>query len=170
MDLIIMSDWEVNFYIAEVYARASQATQAKNYYEKGVIASLKQHGFSDPSIIGSNGYAKWQEGNTEAMIKQIAMQKWVANANYQHIESFLERNRTKYPSVNEIDIAADRVGANANFPIGDLTISVKGRGLLQGNLPASPLYPSSYIFRNNNAPDQKPNVGVKVWWNVKSGK
>jgi hypothetical protein len=82
----------------------------------------------------------------------------------------LERNRTKYPSVNEIDIAANRVVANANFPIGDLTISVKGRGLLQGNLPASPLYPSSYIFRNNNAPNQKPNVGVKVWWDVKNGK
>jgi hypothetical protein len=170
LDLMLMSEWEVNFYIAEVYARASQAAQAKDYYEKGVIASLKQHGIDDYSIIEANGYAKWQGGNTEAMIKQIAMQKWVANANYQHIESFLERNRTKYPSVNEIDIAADRVGANANFPIGDLTISVKGRGLLQGNLPASPLYPSSYIFRNNNAPDQKPNVGVKVWWNVKSGK
>ena len=98
------------------------------------------------------------------------MQKWVANANYQHIESFLERNRTKYPSVNEIDIAADRVAANSNFPAGDLTISVKGRALLNGNLPASPLYPSSYIFRNTNAPKQKANVGEKVWWNVKAGK
>ena len=98
------------------------------------------------------------------------MQKWVANANYQHIESFLERNRTKYPSVNDIDIEANRQFAFNNFPVGDLTISVKGRALLNGNLPASPLYPTSYLFRNNNAPSQKANVGEKVWWNMKIGK
>ncbi|MDD4438077.1 MAG: SusD/RagB family nutrient-binding outer membrane lipoprotein [Tissierellia bacterium] len=169
MDLVLMSDWEVNFYIAEVYTRASQNVQAQNYYKKGVTASLNQHGVTDADIIES-GYAAWVTGTVEQNIKQIAMQKWVANANYQHIESFLERNRTKYPSVNEIDIAADRVAANSNFPAGDLTISVKGRALLNGNLPASPLYPSSYIFRNTNAPKQKANVGEKVWWNVKAGK
>jgi hypothetical protein len=98
------------------------------------------------------------------------MQKWVANCNYQHIESFLERNRTKYPSVNNIDIAANRTGAWSSFPVGDLTVSVKGRTLLNGNLPASPLYPEYYIFRNNNAPAQKANVGEKVWWNQKQGK
>lgn len=170
MDLMIMSDWEVSFYIAEVYARASDNTSAREYYESGVIASLIQHGISDTNIIDAGGYAEWTDGTIEQNIKQIAMQKWVANANYQHIESFLERNRTKYPSVNEINIETDRRGANDNFPVGDLTISVKGRALLNGNLPASPLYPSSYMFRNNNAPSQKANVGEKVWWNLKVGK
>lgn len=170
MDLMIMSDWEVSFYIAEVYARASDNTSASEYYESGVIASLIQHGISDTNIIDAGGYAEWTDGTIEQNIKQIAMQKWVANANYQHIESFLERNRTKYPSVNEINIETDRRGANDNFPVGDLTISVKGRALLNGNLPASPLYPSSYMFRNNNAPSQKANVGEKVWWNLKVGK
>jgi hypothetical protein len=169
MDLMIMSDWEVNFYIAEVYARAGNNVKAKEYYEAAVKASLTQHGITDFGIV-TDGYAKWQGGTAEQEIKQIAMQKWVANCNYQHIESFLERNRTKYPSVNEIDIAANRTAAWENFPVGDLTISVKGRALLNGNLPASPLYPESYIFRNNNAPSQKPNVGQKVWWNQKSGK
>ena len=170
LDLILMSDWEVNFYIAEVYARASQLDKAKDYYERGVTASLAQHGITSTDIIGAEGYAAWVNGTVEQNIKQIAMQKWVANANYQHIESFLERNRTKYPSVNEIDIAANRRVAFDNFPVGDLTISVKGRALLNGNLPASPLYPSSYMFRNTNAPAQKANVGEKVWWNLKAGK
>jgi len=168
MDLMLMSAWEVNFYIAEVYARAGSA-QAKDYYEAGIKASLAQHGITDYAIV-ETGYAKWTGGNTEVQIKQIGMQKWVANCNYQHVESFLERNRTKYPSVSEIDIAANRKIAWSNFPVGDLTISVKGRGLLNGNLPASPLYPSSYINRNNNAPSQKANVGEKVWWNQKEGK
>ena len=170
MDLMLMSDWEVNFYIAEVYARAAQNGQAQDYFEAGVAASLNQHGISDTGVIEEGGYAAWINGTVEQNIKQIAMQKWVANANYQHIESFLERNRTKYPSVNDIDIEADRQTANSNFPVGDLTISVKGRALLNGNLPSSPLYPSSYMFRNNNAPSQKANVGEKVWWNVKVGK
>lgn len=168
MDLMLMSDWEVNFYLAEVYARA-QNNQAEVFYERGVTASLNQHGISDTEII-ETGYAAWNGGTIEQNIKQIAMQKWVANANYQHIESFLERNRTKYPAVNEINIEANRKDAYVNFPVGDLTISVKGRALLNGNLPASPLYPSSYIFRNTNAPEQKANVGEKVWWNVKAGK
>ncbi len=170
MDLMLMSSWEVNFYVAEVYARAGNHTAAKDAYEAGVKASLAQHGITDQSILGLTGYAKWQDGSIEAEIKQIAMQKWVANCNYQHIESFLERNRTKYPAVNEIDIAADRAAAFTNFPVGDLTISVKGRALLNGNLPASPLYPEAYIFRNVNAPSQKADVGQKVWWNKKAGK
>ena len=168
-DLIIMSDWEVNFYIAEVYARAGNKTKAKEHYETAVKASLAQHGITDYAIV-ETGYAQWIDGAIEEEIKQIAMQKWVSYCNYQHIEAFLERNRTKYPSVNEIDIAANRRYAWTNFPVGELTISVKGRAILNGNLPASPLYPDSYIFRNNNAPEQKPNVGQKVWWNQKAGK
>jgi hypothetical protein len=168
MDLMIMTDWEVNFYIAEVYARAGEHDNARKYYEAGVNASLAQHGIASSSIL--NGYAIWLDGTAEEEIKQIAMQKWVANCNYQHIESFLERNRTKYPSVNEIDIAANRIAAWNNFPVGDLTISVKGRALLQGNLPASPLYPEGYINRNTNKPAQKANIGEKVWWNKKTGK
>jgi hypothetical protein len=170
MDLILMSDWEINFYIAEIYARAGQAAKAKAAYETAVKASLTQHGISDFSILESGGYAQWTDGSVEANIKQIAMQKWVANCNYQHLESFLERNRTKYPSVNEIDIRANRADAFTNFPVGDLTISVNGRALLNGNLPASPLYPENYMNRNYNAPSQKPNIGQKVWWNQKAGK
>lgn len=165
-----MSDWEVNFYKAEVFARAGDKAKAKAAYEAGVKASLAQHGISDETMLDASGYAKWVDGTEESEIKQIAMQKWIANCNYQHIESFLERNRTKYPAVNEIDIAADRSYAYINFPVGDLTISVKGRALLNGNLPASPLYPESYIFRNINAPSQKASVGEKVWWNKKAGK
>ena len=168
-DLMIMSEWEINFYIAEVYARAGNHTKAQEFYEAGVKASLAQHGISNYAII-ETGYAQWIDGTEEEEIKQIAMQKWVANCHYQHIEAFLERNRTKYPSVNEINIAENRRFAWANFPVGDLTISVKGRQLLGGNLPASPQYPDVYITRNNNSPEQKPNVGQKVWWNLKAGK
>jgi len=169
-DLILMSSWEISFYIAEVYARAGNHAKAKQYYEAGVTASFSQHGLRDVSILYGSGYARWVDGTVEEEIKQIAMQKWVAHCNYQHIESFFERNRTKYPAVNEIDIKANRKGAYTNFPVGDLTISVAGRQNLGGNLPASAMYPEVYIFRNNNSPAQKMNIGVKVWWDKKAGK
>jgi hypothetical protein len=169
LDAIIMSDWEVNFYVAEVYARAGRSADAQASYEAAVKASLDQHGINDYSVVNT-GYAKWTGGNAEACIKQIAMQKWVANCNFQHTEAFLERNRTKYPAVNSIDIAANRREAFNNFPVGELTISVRGRARLNESLPTSPLYPEYYIFRNNNAPPQKPNIGQKVWWDKKAGK
>ena len=168
LDLMIMSDWEVNFYIAEVYARAGRHGDAKAAYEKGVKASLKQHRFADNTII-STGYAKWTDGTVEEEIKQIAMQKWVANANYQHIESFLERNRTKYPAIYDTNIKLDREGAYADTKIpGNLTVSVNGRGKLNNSLPASPIYPTSVLGRNENSPSQKQNLGEKVWWDQKA--
>lgn len=168
MDLMIMSDWEVNFYIAEVYARASDHSNARLYYEKAVKASLAQHGVS-ATILDAGGYAEWKDGTVEEEIKQIGMQKWVANAHYQHIESFLERNRIKYPAVYDIDIKLKRTTAYSDPNIvGNLTVAVNGRNKLNNTLPASPLYPDNVMGRNINKPDQKSNLGEKIWWNKKA--
>jgi len=171
-DLFLMSPWEVFFNMAEVAARAGKFETAEEYYYEAVSESLLQHGLDKDDIeeLFDEGFTEWKGGTVEACIKQIAMQRWVANCNYQHIESFLERNRTKYPPVSDIDIKADRLYAWTNFPVGYLTISVNGRKLLNENLPASPLYPANYVMRNNNAPSQKPNIGQRVWWNQKQGK
>lgn len=168
MDLMIMSDWEVNFYIAEVYARADDMSNAKMYYDMGVTASLAQNEIPDTDIITS-GYAMWENGSLEENIERISLQSWVANANYQHIESFLNRNRTKYPSLNSIDIKSDRNAAFQNFPVGQLTVSVNGREKTNGRLPASPVYPTSLLNRNVNSPDQKVDLLEKIWWDKKIG-
>ncbi|MBN2598296.1 MAG: SusD/RagB family nutrient-binding outer membrane lipoprotein [Marinifilaceae bacterium] len=168
MDLVIMSTWEVNFFIAEAYARAGNNSKAKEYYDLGVQASLSQNGISSNDII-ETGYATWIDGTIEEGIKQIAMQKWVANANYQHIESFLERNRTKYPAVNSMDISFDRENAFQTFPIGFLSVSVTGKAKTNGRLPSSPTYPESVMVRNENKPSQKADLLEKVWWDKKAG-
>lgn len=171
MDIPLMSLWEVEFYIAEVYARAGDHVNAKLHYDNGVNASMAAHGFTN-SITTAGGYAAWVDGTVEEEIEQISIQKWVSYAKYQHWEAFLERNRTKYPSVSDIDVEADRKFAYKNFPIGQFTVSVKGRAKLSGNLPASPIYPNDVLTRNTSAskPSQKPNIGVKIWWNQKAGK
>lgn len=166
-DLMIMSAWEVYFYIAEVYARAGDYTRAQQNYEEGVKASLTQHGITDQSIL--TGYALWTATDKESAIKQIGMQKWVANANYQHIESFIERNRTRYPALYMRDIVLNRQGAFSDpLLVGNLTLSVNGRAKLNATLPASPIYPDALINRNINSLPQKANLGQKVWWNTKA--
>jgi len=168
MDLMIMSTWEINFFVAEVYARAGNQAKAKEFYDLGVVASLDQNGGLSNAII-TTGYATWVDGTVEEDVKQIAMQKWVANCNYQHIESFLERNRTKYPAVDPVDILKDRESAFDNFQPGFLTISVAGRAKTNGKLPVSPIYSLDVLTRNENAPAQKVDLLEKVWWNQKSG-
>ena len=172
MDLMIISEWEVNFYLAEAYARASNDANAKMYFDKGVTASLAQNGITATDIIDT-GYAVWTSGTVEENIKQIAMQKWVANANYQFVESFFERNRTKYPAVDDIDIKLDREQAflvlTAKGNEGDITISVAGRDKTNGKLPASAVYPAAVLNRNINAPSQKTDLLQKVWWDKKAG-
>lgn len=169
-DIPLMTLWETYFYVAEVYARANDNVGAKMYYDAAVQSSLDYWGYSTDTLVNAGGAVEWVDGTAEEDIKQIAMQKWVSYCKLQHIEAFLERNRTKYPAVNEIDIAADRPNAYINFPVGDFTISVKGRGKLNGNLPSSPIYPNSFINRNPNSPSQKSDLGEKVWWNQKQGK
>ncbi|MDR2915426.1 MAG: SusD/RagB family nutrient-binding outer membrane lipoprotein [Tannerella sp.] len=170
MDIMIISAWETNFYIAEVYARAGNTDKAKQYYEDGVKASLAQHKITDSSILEEDGYARWSDGSTEDMLHQIGMQKWIAHAYYQHAEAFLERNRTKYPPVDDVDIKIDRRGVFADFPVGYLTVSVNGRARSNATLPASPTYPENVLTRNPNAPGQKDNIFQKVWWDKKTGK
>ncbi|TLX72655.1 SusD/RagB family nutrient-binding outer membrane lipoprotein [Labilibacter sediminis] len=174
--LVVMSTFEVDFYIAEVYARAMDNANAKKYYDRAVASSLKLHGYSDAEIAsfdytGDDGAAKWVDIATpEEGIKQVAMQKWVAYANYQHIEAFLERNRTKYPPVDDVDVKADRTGVWDNFPVGYLTVSVNGRTKTNAKLPSSPIYPQEVLTRNINAPGQKTDLLEKVWWDKKVGK
>lgn len=176
-DLFIMSVWEVYFNIAEVYARAGRFVDAEEYYIAAVEASLDHHGIEDYDAVlgtevGNEGYAVFTNGTEEELIKQIAMQRWVSYAKTQHWESFIERNRTKYPAVNDIDIAANRQQAYINFPVGDFTISVNGRAKLGGRVPASPTYPEILLTRNysETVPGQKADVGVKIWWDQKSAK
>ncbi len=167
----LISTWEVNFYLAEIYARANDNAKAKQFYDAGVRASLNFWGVGG-SITGPGEYAEWPNGTIEENIKAIAMQKWVAYCKLQHIEAFFERNRTKYPSVSPILIKtpADRTEINLDYPVGEFIVSVAGQGKLSGNLPASPIYPNSVVTRNTTNPSQKTSMGEKVWWNQKAGK
>ncbi len=169
-DIPLMSTWEVNFYLAEIYARANDP-RAKDYYDAAVNANLTYWGIGE-TITGEGQYAEWPNGTIEENIRAIALQKWVAYNKLQHMEAFFERNRTKYPAVNAIQVrtAAHRQELYLNFPVGDFIISVAGLGKLSGDVPSSPIYPNAVITRNNTKPKQKTSLAEDVWWDQKAGK
>lgn len=166
MPIPFFSAWEMNFKVAEVLVRAGRVAEAKAYYEAGVTASCAAHGVDGSTMLTSGKKTPWNDGEA---LERIGLQRWVSFANYQNLEAFLERCRTKFPEVNDVDVEADRVSAFAQTDtiVGKLTISVTGRAKLNGNLPQSLLYPDAIRTRNINAIPQKRNVGVKVWWNQK---
>jgi len=169
-DIPLMSTWEVDFYLAEIFARAGEL-KAKLYYDAGVNENLAYWGISE-TITGEGEYAEWPNGTVEENIRAIAMQKWVAYNKLQHLEAFLERNRTKYPAISSLEIStpSDREDAFFNFPVGEFTVSVAGLGKLSGEVPSSPIYPNAVITRNTNNPSQKTSLGENVWWDQKAGK
>lgn len=167
-DIPLIAIWDLYFYIAEVYTRAGDNTNAKSYYDQAVQASCDYWGATNDVTI-SGGYGEWSNGTVEDGIQQIAMQKWVAYCKLQHTEAFIERNRTKYPAVNDIDVDRNREEVDENFPVGYFTLSVAGRAKLSEKLPSSPLYPSPVISRNSNDLGQKSSLGEKVWWDQKDG-
>jgi hypothetical protein len=160
LDIPLLSTWEVEFYIAEVYARASDFVNAKAHYDAAVDASCAFWGVEN-DITTSGGYGEFVASTVDAAIEQIAMQKWVSYCKLQHTEAFLERNRVRYPAVNTIDIGQDRQEAWLNFPVGNFTISVAGRAKLSGKLPVStyPIYPNAVVTRNTTNPQQKTSLG-----------
>ncbi len=169
-DIPLISRWEVEFWKAEAFARSGNSTKAKEHYITGVTQSLNYWGNNTAGLTFMHKIDSiWDSASSyDHYLEQIALQKWTAYYKLQHWESFMERNRIKYPKVNMIDVANNRSSLTTDFPVGNFVLSVAGRATLQEKLPSSPLYPVGEITRNANAPGNKTNIGVDVWWNAKT--
>lgn len=167
----LISAWEVLFNMAEIYVENGDMDKAKAAYENAVKASLEYWGVSDNSILTNDKYASWDALATdkEQALRLIGLQRWVAFAMTQHGESFVTRNRTKYPVLSSIIPSnSTRNTLKNEFPAGKFIISFAGAGTFAGAMPASAVYPQSGVLdRNINAPAQKSNVTVKIFWDTK---
>jgi len=168
----LISNWETNFNIAEVYLRAGDDAMANEHYTKGVIENLEYWSISDNSIVDVDGYAKWDEGqDLNSGLKQISMQRWLSFYMTQHAEAFFERQRLGYPQVSMADpskFAVDPSDPDETFPTGYFTIGLDGSALPEGVMPSSFVYPlDNCLSLNTNAPAQKPDMTVKLFWHLK---
>lgn len=164
---------ESYFLQAEAVVHGFMPGNAKSLYDNGVLASFSRWGLNGSSYIASGGAYEFPDsGTNEQKQEAIMMQKWVAMANSQGIESFLEINRTHYPKPSTLN-SQNWTGNtfNPSDPLytawsgGEMLYSLAGATANKA-FPKRLLFPATERQRNNNCPEEKP-VTAKVWWDVK---
>lgn len=165
---------ESYFLQAEAVVHGYMPGNAKSLYDQGVLASFTRWGLNGSAFVASGGaYEFPTTGTTEQKQEAIIMQKWVAMANSQGIEMFLESNRTHYPrlatALNSLNWTGNTFDpANSSYVSwtgGELLYSLAGATANKA-FPKRLLYPATERQRNKNCPAEKP-VTAKVWWDVK---
>jgi hypothetical protein len=148
---------EVDFMLAEAYLRSGDDAQAKSYYDKAVAAAYAKFNvpFDAAKIAAGGVYAFPTTGNTEAKLKAIMMQKWVAMYK-QGYESFWDQARTGYPEISPVPTTA------ATYVPGQWTYAVNG---VTGKLfPKRILYTATSRDVNPGNTPAPAKVTDKIWW------
>ena len=127
---------EVDFLIAEAQFRYGTAINAIAAYEKGIADSYALEGATpQPSLYATGGTYAYNG------LESIITQKWVAAVNHNALESFIDFNRTGYPS-NFVRSAVSSIG-NA--------------------FPQRLYFPDSEVKSNSNTP-ARISIDVKSWY------
>lgn len=137
---------ECNFLLAEANLWYGSDVDAKSFYETGIQASMTRFGATNnPALYGAGGVYEYPGTGFENKLRMIMIQKWIASANSQSLEAFLDQNRTGYPDF--------------------LTISPTN--VTGGKFPRRLIYPDSERKSNLNTPTQVP-IYTEVWWDTKN--
>jgi hypothetical protein len=169
----LMSSSEVGFMKAEAVLRynVGSYSDAKENYDQAIIDAFDRVLSIDPFLSDEdiieraetfvNGlYRLPAEGSSiENYVEAIILQKWVALAGIQSLETFFEQNRTGYPQIS--DVLPDE----NDYEPGYLTISVNN--VTSGRFPKRLIFPESEVSGNPNTPEAKP-VWEKIWWDTEN--
>ena len=160
--VVLISTSDINFYIAEYYAKNGNAGKAQEYYRKAIEASFANAGVSgaDAAIeaypLGSN----WKQA--------IGIQKWVDLSGYNSFEGWCELRRLGYPAMSNVkgeDIyneATDAYDPNLYQP-GTLYKPIQCNTSLNGGILQRFPYAESSANRNQNTPSY-PGDNAPIFW------
>lgn len=165
MPLSLISKAEVEFFIAEYYARNNQAEAAKDHYEAAIRAS-----FASAGAAGADeciAYFPYDQANYK---KCIGIQKWIALAGVDNFEAYNEMRRLRYPAMSNVkgsDIWSGSGPYNNSYlyyQAGTLYTPYQvfnqiGDGKILERWP----YANASTSRNSNAPEF-PGYTTKVFW------
>ncbi|MBS1664047.1 MAG: SusD/RagB family nutrient-binding outer membrane lipoprotein [Bacteroidetes bacterium] len=143
--LHLLTNYQVNFILAEAALVLGTTGDANAYYQAGIKAHMQKIGMADADITAyftANPTIVTLAGTTEDKRKQIITQKYISNVG-NGIEAWNDYRRTGYP-----------VLALPNNPGGDDPTVIPTR------LP----YTNGELSNNPNAPNPRPLVNVKLWW------
>jgi hypothetical protein len=100
---ILMSNWEIDFLLAEAAARGYIAENAQALYEAAVTENFTYFGAPDVGTFLATGSAAAGTGgmydatDLNSQLKSIALQKWVSMNGIQATESWIETRRLDSP-------------------------------------------------------------------------
>lgn len=156
-----MTKAESKFIQAEARVRYLGGAGAQALYEEGVMAAFDR--WDDDSIdldatpyLASGGAYEYPNGTDEENIEAIILQKWVDLFPGSGFESFIEQNRTGYPSVSNVPTT------DLSYVPGQLTYSVEGT--TGGDFPRRFEYPNDELQTNVNAPTDIIDITEKTWY------
>jgi len=152
MPVILISQVEIEFYLAEFYARKNDAINAKAHYEAAITAS-----FDNAQVSGAAANIALNPYNQSNWKESIGKAKWVALAGINGFEGYTEARRLDYPAFGTVK-ASDMYSGSGTL---DLTkyqpgflytpfnvFNQVGANHLLERFP----YPESSTARNSNAP------------------
>ena len=160
--VVLISTSDINFYIAEYYAKSGNAGKAQEYYRKAIEASFANAGVTgaDAAIeaypLGSN----WKQA--------IGIQKWIDLSGYNSFEGWCELRRLGYPAMSNVkgeDIyneATDAYDPNLYQP-GTLYKPIQCNTSLNGGILQRFPYAESSANRNQNTPTY-PGDNAPIFW------
>lgn len=165
MPVYLITRSEVEFFIAEYYAKAGNAAQAKAHYEAAIEAS-----FATAGVAGAaESIAKFPYDQANYK-KCIGVSKWIALAGVNTFEGWCEARRHDFPafgSVQGTQMYNEQSDASYHpelYVPGTFYTPIKVEDKLGANklLERWP-YPESSSARNSNSPEF-PGYATPVFW------
>lgn len=144
---------EVEFFIAEYYARQGNAAQAEAHYNAAIEASCESAGVSGADeVIAQFPY------NQAAYKQCIGISKWLALSGTNNFESWCELRRMKYPAFSGVsgndlyNASEDKLNTSLYTP-GTLYTPISVFDKVGSNMAIQRWpYPSASTSSNSNAP------------------
>ncbi len=160
--VVLMTVSEINFLIAEYYAKNKNAAKAQEYFEEAVNASFKRAGAE-----GANDAIAQYPLDINNYKRAIGIQKWVDLSGYNSFEAWCEMRRLGYPAMSSVvgdqvyNAATDTYNPDVVAPA-TLYHPINANPALTGILQRFP-YAESSANRNQNTPTY-PGDNAPVFW------
>ena len=164
MPVYLLTVAEIEFFMAEYYARTGKADMAEAYYKHAIEASFESAG-----VGGADGFiAQWPYDQNNYK-KSIGIAKWIALAGVNPFEGYCEVRRLKYPTFGAIKGSDLYNGSDSSYhpekyKAGTLYTPIMVFGPVGDNqlLQRWP-YAESSSARNNNTP-AFPGYTTPIFW------
>lgn len=161
--VVLISTSDVNFYIAEYYAKNGNSGMAQEYYRKAIEAS-----FANAGVSGADAAIAAYPLDLSNYKRAIGIQKWVDLSGYNSFEGWCELRRLGYPAMGTVtgdqlyNEQTDAYNPDLYVP-GTLYKPIKCNTALNGGILQRFPYAESSANRNANTPAY-PGDSAPIFW------